>query len=258
MNIEDRIERLNTLIKENRVIRNDWVGTDEQGRETACLLAALSPEVAEQETASACPAELMPGWMAYLTPWIDDKSSEAEWPRMVRRYAACAARWSTLDNAAWRRVEIASRRASVVEAMSHTTQDDVLDACRTVLAWLDDDMPEQSRKELRASLEAASAAATAAVAAVAATAVAATAATAAVATATVAASAVAAATVAVTAAAAVTVVAAAAAVAAWAAQAPEVVAWAVVAEAQAEAADRIIDAVLSALEKECGWEMGRE
>jgi hypothetical protein len=193
--------------------------------------------------------------MAYLTPWIDDKSSEVEWPRMVRRYAACAARWSTLDNAAWRRVEIASRRASVVEAMSHTTQDDVLNVSRTVLAWLDDDMPEQSRKELRASLEAASAAATATVAAVAATAVVAeavTAATAAVATATVAASAVAAVTVAVTAAAAVTVVAAAAAVAAWAAQAPEAVAWAVVAEAQAEAADRIIDAILSALEKECG------
>ena len=255
MNIEYRVERLNTFINEGRIVRDYWTGVDEQGREEACLLAALSPEVAEQGTASACPAELMPGWMAYLTPWIDDKSSEVEWPRMVRRYAACAARWSTLDNAAWRRVEIASRRASVVEAMSHTTQDDVLNVSRTVLAWLDDDMPEQSRKELRASLEAASAAATATVAAVAATAVVAeavTAATAAVATATVAASAVAAVTVAVTAAAAVTVVAAAAAVAAWAAQAPEAVAWAVVAEAQAEAADRIIDAVLSALEKECG------
>ncbi len=252
MNIESRVERLHTLIKENRVIRNDWVGADEQGRETACLLAALSPEVAEQGTASACPAELMPEWLAHLTPWMDDNSSEAEWPRMVSRYAACAARWSALDDAAWRRVEVATRRASVVEAMSHTTQDDVLNVSRTVLAWLDDDMPEQSRKELRASLEAASAAATAAVAAVAATAVAATAATEAVATATVAASAVAAVTVAVTAAAVTAAVAAAVAVAAWAAQAPEAVAWAVVAEAQAEAADRIIDAVLTALEKECG------
>ena len=152
MNIGSRVERLHTLIKENRVIRNAWVGTDEQGRETACLLAALSPEVAEQETASACPAELMPAWLAHFTPWMADFTSYEAWPVLVRRYAACAARWSTLDNAAWRRVEVALRRASVVEAMSHTTDERVLNVSRTVLAWLDDDMPEQSRKELRAEV----------------------------------------------------------------------------------------------------------
>jgi hypothetical protein len=157
--IESRVERLHTLINENRVIRNDWVGTDEQGRETACLLAALSPEVVEHRNASACPADVMPAWLAYLTPWMDDNVSEAEWPRIVRRYAACAARWSSLDEAAWRRVEVAARRSSVVEAMSHTTQEDVLDAHRAVLAWLDSEMPEQSRDALWGTVEAVVAAA---------------------------------------------------------------------------------------------------
>lgn len=220
MNIESRVERLHTLINEDRIIRNDWVGLDEQGRETACLLAALSPEVVKHRNASACPAELMPEWLAHLTPWVDDYSSEAEWPRMVRRYAACAARWSSLDDAAWRRVEIAARRASVVEAMSHTTEERVLDVNRAVLAWLDDDMPEQPRDALWETVEAVvaaaerrrrwSRAAAAAWASLEAVGAAATAVRAAAAEATVA------------------------------------------ARAAAGAADRITDAILTALEKECG------
>ena len=145
MNIEDRIERLNTMIREDRITRHDWSRVDEQGREVACLLAALSPEAGRAENAEACPAEVMPAWFACLTPWIDDCGSEAEWPRVVRRYSACAARWSALDEAAWRRVEVVARRVSVVEAMGHTTNEEVLGACRGVLVWLDDDMPEASR-----------------------------------------------------------------------------------------------------------------
>jgi hypothetical protein len=157
MNIEDRVNRLQSLINEGRIIRNDWSGTDEQGRETACLLAALSPEVAEQETASACPADVMPAWLAHLTPWMDDNVSEYTWPSAIRRYAACAARWPTLDNAAWRRVEIAARRACVAEAMRHTAEERVLDAHRAVLAWLDDDMPEQPHEGLWAAAQVAAA-----------------------------------------------------------------------------------------------------
>lgn len=155
LTLEDRVERLNTMLREGRIIRNDWVSSDEQGRETACLLAALSPEVAEAETASACPASLMPEWFAHLTPWLDDHSSTAEWPRVIRRYAACAARWSALDEAAWLRVEIAARRVSVVEAMRHTPDEQVLAACRDVLDWLDSDMPESSREAERAAVAAA-------------------------------------------------------------------------------------------------------
>ena len=159
---ESRVERLNSMIREGRIIRKNWVSTDEQGREVACLLAALSPEAGNAENPAACPASVMPEWFAHLTPWLDDACSDAEWPRVVRRYAACAARWSALDEAAWRRVEIAARRAAVVEAMSHTSDEQVLAASREVLTWLDADMPESSYaavKATEAAMEAAEAAA---------------------------------------------------------------------------------------------------
>jgi hypothetical protein len=102
--IEDRIERLQTYVDEGRILRGSWTGTDARGRETACLLAALSPEVGEEERASACPAHVMPGWLARLTPMLDDETSEGYWPEFVRAYASAAARWHVLDAAAWRRV----------------------------------------------------------------------------------------------------------------------------------------------------------
>ena len=232
---ESRVERLNSMIRENRITRHNWLTVDEQGRETACLLAALSPEAGEAESPTACPASVMPEWFAHITPWIDDNGSDAEWPRVVRRYAACAARWSALDEAAWRRVEIAARRVAVVEAMSHTSDEQVLDACRQVLVWIDADMSEASRASAKAASEATAAAAWALAAAstdAAAVASAARRAAAAVAAAE------------------------AAAVASAARNAAKAAAWAVEAEAESaaevSAADRITDKILSALEQECG------
>ena len=144
MNIEYRVERLNKFINEDRIVRGYWTGVDGRGRKTACLLAALSPEVVEHGNASACPASVMPAWFAFVTPWIDDNSSEAAWPSAIRRYAACAARWSVLDDAAWRRVEVVARRAAVVEAMKTTEDELTLRSSHATLAWLDEDMPESS------------------------------------------------------------------------------------------------------------------
>jgi hypothetical protein len=146
--MKERIERLNTMVDEDRIIRNRWKGTDKDGRETACLLAALAPEVVEYEDTGTCPAWVMPRWFAHLTPHMDDHGSVEAWPRMVRRYAACASKWVAHDSAAWKRVEIAARRASVVESMA--TEQEVLDACHAVLAWLDAGMPEESREALQA------------------------------------------------------------------------------------------------------------
>jgi len=141
---QERIERLNTMIREDRIARHVWSKVDKRGREVACLLAALSPEAGNARLADACPAEVMPAWFANLTPWIDDNGSAAEWPRVVRRYAACASRWSSLDEAAWRRVEVATRRVAVVEAMKTTEDELTLRSSHATLAWLDEDMPGSS------------------------------------------------------------------------------------------------------------------
>lgn len=230
--LESRVERLNRMISESRIIRHDWTGIDKQGCETACLLAALSPEAGEAENADLCPAAVMPAWFAHLTPWLDDNCSDTEWPQMIRRYAACAARWSVLDDAAWCRIEVAARRAAVVEAMRHTSDEQVLAACRGVLVWLDADMPESSQVDVKEAAK--SAAAKSAASSWAKSAAAASASTASAA--------------AKAAAATATAAGAAAAAETWAGDAAT---WAGEA-AKVMAADRVVSTILSALEKECG------
>lgn len=120
---------LHEAIEQGRVIRRNWESTDKHGRETACLLAWLSPEVKRSHHPAACPASVMPAWLAHLTPWIDDAPSDDAWPGLIRRYADVAARWQVLDDAAWQRAEYAVRALIVREAMTHTTDDNVLTAC---------------------------------------------------------------------------------------------------------------------------------
>lgn len=101
----ERIERLRQYVAEGRIIRKAWWGKDEQGRETACLLAALSPEVAAEQQARACPADVMPTWLATFTLSLNDYTSCAYWPAFVRGYADAAGRWRVLDAEAWGRVK---------------------------------------------------------------------------------------------------------------------------------------------------------
>lgn len=107
------MSRILELLDEGRLIRKSWTGTDDQGRETACLLAALSPEVARNKAAEACPASIMPQWLAHLTPWMDDIGTLEAWPGMVRRYADLADRWHVLTDADWTRLDWTARRVAV-------------------------------------------------------------------------------------------------------------------------------------------------
>jgi hypothetical protein len=138
----ERIDRLDTMIREDRLIRHAWT----EGHDRACLLAALSPEAGEAQSADACPADLMPLWLAELTPWIDDAPSEHAWPHVVRRYASLARRWSALDSAAWRRAKIGALLTIVEEARAHASDDAVaLAAIDGVIAWLRRGAPESER-----------------------------------------------------------------------------------------------------------------
>ena len=109
----ERVSALNKHIGQGTLIRDKYTGTDAKGRETACLLVAIAPEVGPAGRVSNCPASVMPQWMAVLTPFIDDRGSEAAWPQMVRRYAALAADWHLLDADAWSRMQEAARQAAV-------------------------------------------------------------------------------------------------------------------------------------------------
>ncbi len=65
----------------------------------------------------ACPATLIPPWLAYLTPGIDDSGTEEKWAAMVRRYAKVVrAAADRLDESGWRRV-LARTMLAVIEGV---------------------------------------------------------------------------------------------------------------------------------------------
>ena len=238
MTMQQRLDRLDSMRVGGKLIRKQWT----EGQEYACLLAALSPEAGSKESASACPAEVMPPWLAELTPWIDDSGSDAAWPGVIARYADVAHRWHSLTPETWTRLDYAARAICVREAMSHATHEGVLVACRAVLDLCvrasNGDVSDRARAEAEAAEAAAWAARAEARAAAEAEA------------------AEAAAWAAEAAAAAEAAEAAAWAARAWAwaeagaraeAEAAEAAAWA----ARAEACDRMHDAILSTIEKAC-------
>jgi hypothetical protein len=153
----ERLDRLDRMIRENRVSRGEWT----EGHDRACLLAALSPEAGAAQSAAACPAELMPPWLAYLTPWLDDAPSEHAWPHIVRRYASLARRWHVLDGRAWDRARIGALLAIVEEARTHASDDAVaLAAIDGVIAWLRRGAPESERRGVEDAAAAAAASST--------------------------------------------------------------------------------------------------
>src|ERR1041385_8675941 len=129
LSIKARFARLSRLIREDKIIRQQW--TD---GERVCLLAGLSPEVAEKKDSAACPASVVPPWFAHLTPSMDDNGTAEAWPAFVRRYARVVRKAALeLDAAGWRRAEYRVRGLAVEEAMKNTDDAGVLKVCSVVV-----------------------------------------------------------------------------------------------------------------------------
>jgi membrane protease subunit (stomatin/prohibitin family) len=128
MNLEERLARLDKAVSYNTVKRGQW---------TACLLSQLSPEAEDANNAGACPSDVMPAWLAYLTPWIDDSGTVEHWPDVVRRYASLARRWHALVPEQWHRLDYRVRAICVREATRHTTDQKVIETCAKVALLCD-------------------------------------------------------------------------------------------------------------------------
>ena len=147
----DTYTRLRTVYDEGRILRGDWARTGADGRQMLCLLAAASPEVERTHRADACPASVMPAWVAHLTSGLDDSVSLDAWPEVTRRYVETARGWNMLDTAAWRRVQVAMLIEVMCVMLPHAgasvgVVDAVLDLLRREAAG---DVP--SEEEWRAS-----------------------------------------------------------------------------------------------------------
>ena len=124
-------------IDEGRLVRRAWRATDADGRELVCLLAALAPQVLEYEDPADCPADVMPPWLAHLTPWIDDAGTQANWAEVVNRFANASTKWHILSDAAWQVLDWRCRAIAVREACAATRDQAVREACTGVLELLE-------------------------------------------------------------------------------------------------------------------------
>jgi len=138
MNKQERFDRLDRFIEEDRIVRHTWG----DGQELACLLLAIAPEVSYEDdngqtysSPMRCPADVLPKWMAKLTPYIDDCGSDTAWPKTIRRYARTVRAASmTFSEEQWAKVELAVQLAFLhkyghrLEGLTSTVEN----ACR---AW---------------------------------------------------------------------------------------------------------------------------
>lgn len=151
LSMNDRINRLDRAIAEDRLIRSCWTQEDEKGRELVCLLAALSPEAGKTEDAANCPAFVMPKWLALATPLIDDEGSEELWQSVISRYASLARRWHVLSKTQWKRLEYRVRAAVLNSVMSLKLHKNDVELLRSIISHLhQSDLPGARRVALAA------------------------------------------------------------------------------------------------------------
>jgi hypothetical protein len=96
LTVQDRIAQAETALNEGRIIQGDWRRKNGGGRELVCALAAFGPDI---NSASDCPAELMPQWLAELVPVLDDGIAAADVPWFMGALLTRAKVWSILDDA---------------------------------------------------------------------------------------------------------------------------------------------------------------
>ena len=75
--------RILDLLREGRLTRGSYAGTDAHGRQMLCLLTALTGDPSTRPY--SCPASVAPTWVAYLAPWWDDSGTQERWPDLMRQ-----------------------------------------------------------------------------------------------------------------------------------------------------------------------------
>ena len=113
------LKNFDTMLSGGRITRYQWTGRDDNGRVTACILAAIFPQAGAAKSASVCPSDQMWPWLAHLTPWINDFGSEGLWQQVVQRYSKILHNLHRLDAADGKRLELVCKRIFVSEARSH-------------------------------------------------------------------------------------------------------------------------------------------
>lgn len=85
-------------VSEGRLAQRTWHKKDDEGREIACLLGAMHPSV---KAPKDCNGDLMPMWLAELTPQLFDGIPEESARDVGERYGILVGQWHVLSGADW-------------------------------------------------------------------------------------------------------------------------------------------------------------
>jgi len=89
-----------TFATEGRLVQSAW-HTKHEGREMACLLGSIHPSVTRP---SDCNGDLMPMWLAELTPTMFDGLPSSSVQAIGMRYGSLVSRWHVLKDENWNKV----------------------------------------------------------------------------------------------------------------------------------------------------------
>lgn len=141
--IEKHVERLHS---EGKIMRGSWG----DGREQACYYSALVPGA---KSTAACPAWLMPRWVADLLPLINDNVSPQAWPDITKRFVQFAANLVNMTPERWARALLITKQASLEIALPHNPAavQPVLDLVNRALAGDEPSANEWAKAEAKAA-----------------------------------------------------------------------------------------------------------
>lgn len=112
--LSEGVKTLRVMLDEGRITHHEWSGLDSQGRQTLCLLGALCGTLIT--STGACPATLLPPWLAALTPWIDDVVSDSCRPAMCNQFLKVMEHAATC-NVDWRLAKARFIRTLLITAV---------------------------------------------------------------------------------------------------------------------------------------------
>lgn len=131
MNPFDRLDR---AIAEGLVVRDARAGKDEQGRNTACILSTMCPECEPRYVFSRFPCDILPRWMVFIVVWIDLYVSDEKLPTMTSRFAAVIRHWKwTPEDRNLSRLHFRIRMAAIEESLHHTNDPETVFICNRAL-----------------------------------------------------------------------------------------------------------------------------
>ena len=171
MQLHERIARLERVMSEGRLSRREFRGRrgfreaidyldgrveGAEGVEIESIIAALVPEMEKWRQVDMVPPELMPTWMAWVTPWMEDHGRKERWGALVQTYASLLVRWDILGPQDWDRIELRIIRLGLLQLHLISRIPEIVVGLRAFDGSVKNNrMPERVRREALAALQAA-------------------------------------------------------------------------------------------------------